>query len=45
MLKSWNKFSREWKNETINADVRHAKMLELEIRFKGLFDSIPEKDA
>ena len=45
ILKSWKKFSRELKNETINADVSHGKMLELEIRFKGLFDNIPEKDA
>ena len=45
ILKSWKKFSRELKNETINVDVRHGKMLELEIGFKGLLDNIPEKDA
>ena len=44
-MKISKKFSRELKAETINVDVSHAKMVELEIGFKGLFDSMLEKDA
>ena len=38
-------FFRELKAETINADVSHAEIVELEIGFKGIFDSMLEKDA